>query len=153
MKCTSVVAGILATVCFHVVASAEALGVETHVARQATGEWREFKVDLVYDQPQKTLEGRSAIARLQELLRGSFRPLNRWDRGPYRAGCAAQLREWNEPDLAGANFRTECWSGAMWPGDDLQVISGGVDTPEDFVWVMEQWRIVHQARLLRPQPK
>lgn len=88
-----------------------------------------------------------ALRKLVE--QNGLRPERDGDRYSYFGKCIVQPVQFEVGD---ASLRVECWSMAMWRGDDPFSAVGAPATPEEAMALINAFRVKHRERMLRPHP-
>jgi len=114
---------------------------------------KDMVVELVFPQTLMGDIGKRKAEALTKLVKQSFHPEGKRDRGPYRARCTFLLEEWDLEGELGASFKLECYSAAMWEGDRIALWVGSVDEPDVLMGVIHDLAKLHTDRLARKPPE
>jgi hypothetical protein len=114
---------------------------------------KDMVVELVFPQTLMGDVGKRKAEALTKLVKQSFHPEGKRDRGPYRARCTFFLYEWDLEGKLDASFKVECYSAAMWPGDSILQWLGSADEPEKLLETMGDLAKRHTDRLARKPPE
>lgn len=106
-------------------------------------------VEIVFPTRSSPDASRKAQALRRLIEQNGLRPERDGDHYTYSGKCIVQPQQFS---VGEATLRVECWSMAMWRGDDPFSTIGVPDTPEEAMILIEAFFEKHRERLLRPRP-